>query len=146
MDNVNDEHENINFKAHYHKIKLLFCFLSVHAQQIMALTEQYVDSLNNSDDQSVSNKARFFHLIEVKADYAECIDELRAALNDEFMALEQDKIAYLRHHLVIQITQEIKAAKRWSRLLLMHQPGSDDKFINLWRKSMVQFEQMSYLN
>jgi hypothetical protein len=146
MHNVNNETPSNDKDMHCHKIEFLFCCLTVHVSQIMALTQKYIDHLGDIDDQEFPNKKLFFELIEVKADYAECVLSLRNVLRDEMTPIDENKIAYYRHYLVTQVAKNIQASKRWSRLLQMYKSTRDDKFVSLWCESMKGFEQLSYLS
>lgn len=146
MNNVNADTLMTDLDAQYNKIELLFTFLSVHVNQIMALTENYINQIQLEDGEAIYGKKRFFELIEVKADYAECVINLKNVLGDEALETNECKISLYRHQLVTQIARGINSSKRWSRLLLMYQNNNDDKYIGLWRESMKRFEKMAYLD
>lgn len=146
MSNVNADTLMTDLDAQYNKIELLFCFLSIHVNQIMALTDNYINQIQLEDGETINGKKRFFELIEVKADYAECVINLKNVLGDEALETNECKISLYRHQLVTQIARGINSSKRWSRLLLMYQNNNNDKYIGLWRESMKRFEQMAYLD
>ena len=146
MYNLNDEIQNNDIETYCKKIDFLLRCLSVHVNQIMSLTQDYVNYLNRNDDQNFPKKRRYFELVDVKTDYAECINEIRDALNNEEKALGESKIAHYRHQLVAQIAKSIHMSQRWSKVLVMFQSSCDEKFIGLWRESMQRFERMDYIH
>ena len=87
------------------RIDFLLCCLVIHSNQIMGLTENYIDYLAQpTKDIFFPEKKQLFKIFSVIADYVHCIGSLRHALTDDTEDSEAKiRIHCYRHTLVLQI-------------------------------------------
>jgi len=134
------------------KIDFLFLCMSIHSKQFFALTENYVDHFSKKGLKAeLYNKNDFFELIDAKDSYADSVNALRKLIiqrKSEASSLLPLKFQFeIRHQLVLRVAADIKAARRFSRLLRMYSATRADGngLIKRWKTEVNEIKLMKFL-